>query len=651
MKKKYLLLFCILLSFFPNAYSQLSDLHYLPPLKQVSNNQAVQQQAYYLSTPETTPFSVQVFQGVSTTPVTTLTVSNASPIKYSLGDGDNNVTLVTNSNTGIVLSNSGLRFQAAGGQKFYVNYRGRSAAQATSLTSKGRQALGTIFKWGGIPNRANNANLTTTLGIMATEDNTTVTISGYDPNCEFRLGNDAGGITSNTITISLNAGQSYVVEAVKSQTTANIDGWLGATITANKKIAISNGGLNVGVNSSSQARDAAIDQPVPQNNIGKDYVFVRGNGTDETEFPIIIGTQNGTDIYVNGSATPIATINNGEYFEIPGSNYSSGTIGANMTVITSKEAYAYQCMAGSSAIQTIGLNFVAPVNCLLPDNLSNIPDIRDVAGLNFTGGITILASITTPNVNIKVTDGTGNVTLPTSIPASGLPWKSFFVPNLTGNVSVTSSGPIAVGFIGVNSNAGIAGYFSGFDTVPVVDLEISGGGCLPGADLVEKSGTFDAYQWYKDGVLIVGATSRSYTPTSPGDFFVRVTKGGCSYDSSILSAYNCDPEIVLTKTVDKSNVIEGDLINFKVTVKSLGVNPVNNLVITDLLPAELSFVSATPAKGTWTAPNWNIGQMTYGEVFSITIKAIVNEVNATSTVINTNFQYSNRSRSRCDYRR
>ncbi|MBC5838124.1 hypothetical protein [Flavobacterium muglaense] len=125
MKKKYLLLFCILLSFFPNAYSQLSDLHYLPPLKQVTNNQAVRNQAFYLSTPETIPFTVEVFEGASTTPVTVLVVSNAVPIKYDLGDGDNNISLVTNANTGIVLSNSGLRFQAAGGQKFYVNYRGR----------------------------------------------------------------------------------------------------------------------------------------------------------------------------------------------------------------------------------------------------------------------------------------------------------------------------------------------------------------------------------------------------------------------------------------------------------------------------------------------------------------------------------------------
>ncbi|MCW2119579.1 PKD-like domain-containing protein [Flavobacterium sp. 7A] len=635
MIKKYLYIFFISILTSHATYSQLSDLHYLPPLKQSSNRQAVVQQAFYLSTPEATPFTVQVFQGTGTTAVATLTVSNGSPVKYDLADGDNNITLVTNVNTGERLTNSGLRFVAASGKKFYVNYRGRSGAQATSLTSKGRQALGKEFKWGGIPNRANNASLTNTLGIMATTNGTVVTIKGYDPNCVFRKGNTRGAITDDILTINLDAGESFVLEASPNEAEANRDGWLGASISATQNIAISNGGLNVGIRAGSGSRDAAIDQPVPQNIVGRDYVFVRGNGTDETEFPIIIGTQNGTDIFVNGSSTPIATINNGEYFEIPGSNYSSGNIGANMTVITSKEAYAYQCLAGSSGIQTIGLNFIAPVNCLLPDNLSNIPDIRDVANLNFTGGITILASTSTPNSNITVTDGSGVVALPAPTNAAGLPWKSFFVSNLTGNVSVQSTGPIAVGFIGVNNNAGIAGYFSGFDTVPVVDLEITGGGCLPGSDLKELSGSFDAYQWFKDNTIIPGATSNIYTPSTPGDFFVRVTKGGCTYDSSILSAYNCDPEIILTKTVDKSNVLEGDTVIFKVSVKSLGVNPVTNLVINDLLPAELSFVSATAVHGTWTAPNWNIGTMTSGEVFTIFITAKVNEVTASSTVINT----------------
>jgi len=617
--------------------AQLSDVHYLPPLKQVSNNQAIVQQAFYLSTPEATAFNVNVYQGTGTVPVAILSISNATSGQYNVSDGDNNISLVDETNTGIVLSNSGLRFEAPGGEKFYVNYRGRSGSQATSLTSKGRAAAGNSFKWGGIPNRANNANLTTTLGIMATVDNTVVDIFGYDPACEFRLGNNLGGITADAIQIVLNAGQTYVLEAAKNQTAANVDGWLGASIKSDKKIVISNGGLNVGVNSGSQARDAAIDQPVPENVLGREYVFIRGNGqTDnQTEFPIIIGTQNNTQIFVNGSATAIATINNGEYFEIPGSNYSSNTAGANMFVTTSKEAYAYQCLTGASGIQTLGLNFIAPVNCLLPSVLSNIPNIQDVDGLNFNGGVTVVASTATPDGNITVTDGNGNVALPASTPVAGTTeWKTFFVSGLTGNVSVNSTGPIVVGFLGANNNAGIAGYFSGFDTVPVVELDVTGGGCLP-ADVFEATGGFDAYQWFKNGAIIASETNSSFTPDTPGDYFVRVTKGGCTYDSAILSVYSCAPELVLTKIDDVDPIIAGNDVTFTITAEYLGFNAINNLVITDILPTEFTLVSATPSSGTWSSPDWTIGTMQRGQLFTLDIVATANDVPSDITVTNT----------------
>ena len=133
-------------------------------------------------------------------------------------------------------------------------------------------------------------------------------------------------------------------------------------------------------------------------------------------------------IFVNGSATPIATINNGDYFEIPSNLYSSNTVGANMLVQTSKDVYAYQCMAGANTAYTQGLNFVAPVNCLLPDVMDNIPDIRNMAGTAVTGGLTIIAAVNTPDANIFVTDGNGAVALPASNPVAGsTDWKTFFL--------------------------------------------------------------------------------------------------------------------------------------------------------------------------------------------------------------------------------
>ncbi len=621
------------------GFSQLSDLHYLPPLKQGSNNSSVKEQAIYLSTPETTAFTVNAYIGSATTPDATFSISNISPGVYTLANGDNDVTMVKNGNTGIVINNSGLRFESPGGEKFYVNYRGTSSAQATSLTSKGRQALGTKFKWGGAPNYATTSDISTSLGIMATEDNTVVDITGYDFNCEFRLQNDRDGITSDNIQITLNKNESFVLEAYTNETSANIDGWLGASIVSTKDIAISNGGLNYGVvSSSSGSRDAGIDQPVPINKIGKEYVFIRGNGQNSTEFPIIIGTQNNTDIFVNGSTIPIATINNGDYFLVPGSNYSSGSPGANMLVTTSKDAYAYQNLAGSSGVQTIGLNFVAPVNCLLPDNLDNISDITNSAGTTLTGGITIIASTSTPDGNISVSDGSGAVILPASLSVAGsTDWKTFYISNLTGNVSVQSTGPIAVGFFGVNANRGIAGYFSGFDTVPEVDLEVNGGGCLPTAEVEVIDPNFDDYQWFENGVLIVGANSATYTPTQAGDYYVRVTKGGCTYDSQPLTAYYCDPDVVIKKVADKNTVSDGETVTFTITVESFGINAISNLVLTDILPDGISLLSSSVSKGSFTYPNWSVGGMNSGELETLTLVTRVSLPNvntSTATYIN-----------------
>ncbi len=609
------------------GFSQLSDLHYLPPLRQGSNNQAIQQQSIYLSTPVATAFTVNAYRGTNTTPIASFTISNTAPQEYTLSNGDNDITLVSASNTGVVLTDGGLRFEAPSGNNFYVNYRGRSGSQAASLTSKGRIALGTNFKWGGVPNLGSQVSKSNTLGIMATEDNTTVTLSGYDPDCEFRVGNNRAGITDDSYTIALDENESFVFETYigNSPTPAHERGWIGASIEADKDIVISNGSLNYGRQTGSSNRDAGIDQPVPENRLGKEYVFIRGNGNSNgwTEFPLIIATENNTQIFVNGSGTPIATINEGDFFEIPSSNYSANTVGSNMYVETSKDVYAYQCMGGSTTAYTQGLNFVAPVSCLLPDSMNNIPDITDAAGVTITGGVTITAAATTPDSNITVTDGSGTLTLPPSSSVAGTSdWKTFYLPSLTGNVSVQSTGPIAVGFFGFNGARGVAGYYSGFDTVPSIDLQITGNNCLPGAVLEISSGeTFDAYQWFSDGALIPGATSASYTGTTAGDYFLRVTRGPCTYDSNSISVYYCDPDIILNKSVDQNNVADGTNLTFTITVENFWDNPVTNLTLTDILPNGLEFVSAAVTSGTFTNPNWNLGTLNSGQLETLTLTA------------------------------
>jgi uncharacterized repeat protein (TIGR01451 family) len=241
------------------------------------------------------------------------------------------------------------------------------------------------------------------------------------------------------------------------------------------------------------------------------------------------------------------------------------------------------------------------------------------------------SSQTTPDNNINVTDGNGAVTLPPSSTVTGTSdWKTFYVPSLTGNVSVQSTGPVAVGFFGFNGARGVAGYYSGFDTVPSIDLEITGASCLPGAVLEIASGeTFDAYQWFGDGVLIPGATTSSFAASVAGDYFLRVTRGPCTYDSNSISVYYCNPDIELIKTADKAIIQEGETITFTIEAQNFGIDPATNLVISDVLPTGLSLVSATPSVGSWSSPNWSVGTLTSGSLESIDIVAIANFNNQT----------------------
>jgi gliding motility-associated-like protein/uncharacterized repeat protein (TIGR01451 family) len=632
MNSKVLLFYFALIISFSGA-AQLSDLHYLPPLKQGQNNAGIRQQAVYLSTPEPTTFTVNAYRGTNTTPVATFNISNVNPAVYSMSNGDNNIILVNNANTGVVLNNSGLRFESPSGNRFYVNYRGSSNAQSASLTSKGRVALGTTFKWGGVPNRGQHPSKSNTLGIMATEDNTTINLFGYDPGCEFRVGNNRAGITANTHQITLDANESFVYETYigNSPTQAHEDGWIGASIVSDKDIVISNGSMNFGRQVGASNRDAGIDQPVPENRLGKEYVFVRGNGNANgwTEFPLLIAISDNTQIFVNGSATPIATINNGDYFEIPSNMYSSNVAGANMLVETSKDVYAYQCMAGATTPYTQGLNFVAPVNCLLPDVMDNIPDIRNMAGTTVTGGMTIIAAVNTPDANIIVNDDNGPITLPASTPVAGsTDWKTFYIPNLNGDVSVTSTGPMAVGFFGFNGARGVAGYFSGFDTVPEVNLEIRGGsGCFVGSEIFEATdNNFDAFQWYKDGVLIPDANSPSYTPDGAGEYFLRGTKGPCTYDSNSILGLYCDPDIAIEKTVDNSEIMEGETATFTIRIQNWGVGPLTNLQVTDNIPTGLTLVNAFTITGSFSGNTWDIGTLEGGEVAELELEVRADEI-------------------------
>jgi len=101
-------------------------------------------------------------------------------------------------------------------------------------------------------------------------------------------------------------------------------------------------------------------------------------------------------------------------------------------------------------------------------------------------------------------------------------------------------------------------------------------------------------------------------------------------------------DIQLIKTVNDTIPFEGDTITFTISVTNQGIALSRNINVLDSLPDGLTLLSATPSSGTWTDPNWFVGNLDASEQDSIIITAIVNEGTAGDTITNTAFNTQDR---------
>ena len=89
-------------------------------------------------------------------------------------------------------------------------------------------------------------------------------------------------------------------------------------------------------------------------------------------------------------------------------------------------------------------------------------------------------------------------------------------------------------------------------------------------------------------------------------------------------------DLSVSKTVSNATPNVGDTITFTVTLSNQGPDPATNVQLTDLLPAGLTFVSATPTQGTYL-PNtglWDVGTVIAGTPQTLSIIATVVSPNA-----------------------
>jgi gliding motility-associated-like protein len=521
--KKKLLFFFIFISI--GCFAQFSKTHYIPPLTCVTN--LAGDHYLYISTPSSTDVHFKIIANGGST--ITGVVNKSTPYIYSIGQGQNTQLFTPKTSIGIV-TNKGYIIEAE--DLIYVSVRvnagfnaqGNSYAHAGGLVSKGNSALGKVFRLGAMLNPLFDPILLNFASILSTENGTTVTISNIPSGTV--LSN--GTIITGPITVTLNKNQSYVLALENyNNTVSNSSKMIGALVESDKPIVVNSGSFGGSnstiVNAQGPAgRDVGFDQIVPFEKTGKEYIFIKGKGTDELERVLLIANVDNTNVYIDGTTTPFKTINKGEYADIDGSKFTNG----NLYVTTSESVFAYQSIAGSAAPANQNLFFVPPLNCATPSVVDNIPLIESIGTIAYTGGLNIVTEV---GATVTINDSPIN-SIPVAV--TGNPnFVRYTIDNLTGNIAVKSNRQVYVSYFGTNGAATYGGYYSGFDTKPEIvtdKIAVSNSACIPNVQLkISTLSSYDTFQWYFNDQPITGATLNSYTPTQPGYYQVKGSIVGC----------------------------------------------------------------------------------------------------------------------------
>jgi gliding motility-associated-like protein len=595
MKSKIILLLLSFLAINTNSWAQLDVRHWIPPFYAKPGNgtgiQNINAHFVSLSTLSIDPIPVTIRNGLGQL-IDIVEISKDAPAEYSIGIGNSDpvnfpLNIVPTDSLNTVLKKQGLTFSSF--RPFFVNMRHKSGTQGTSLTSKGRAALGqrfysghlfTIYNTTAEAALWNNERRSHSISVMATEDNTTVTFDMIKLPIAL-----VGFAPGEPVTVTLNANESFVVGIDHSQySNPTINNANGIRITSDKDIVCNSGSWLSG---NQFGQDIGYDQIVPAEVVGQEYILVRGLGDQTTEHPIVVATEDNTEVYLNDDlVTPAALLNEGEYFIVPTESF---TANGNMYIVASQKVYVYQTLSGSSLNigPTVGLNFIPPLNCV-GAKVVNIPFVNSLAGDTGGGRINILSKLgASIYLNGDVTPLTG------ALPVTGnSDWVTYAFDPTTDNVFLESDSIMNVALLTRDDLVGTAGYFSGFTLQPVVGLTAGVPGslpCVPGNAIMQVFG-FDSYQWYFNGEPIEGATSNTLIPNFAGEYQVEGIDEACGFRflSDIVELPLCPSTIGAAK--DVQNVAEtfpGSKVfdvTYRVYVVNFSITTAQNIqVIEDVL--------------------------------------------------------------------
>ncbi|MCB9167104.1 MAG: gliding motility-associated C-terminal domain-containing protein [Flavobacteriales bacterium] len=439
------------------------------------------------------------------------------------------------------ICNTGLHIQSTADITCY--YESSNTNNPDILALKGVNGLGTEFyiplhKHAPFHNHDFNPYVNdlafASFDIVATQNNSTVMI--YSP-----VAVD-GHSALTPFVITLNAGQTYSCANTDPVThTDPLTHPSGAVVLSDKPVAVSIKD-DSNHNPSGGCYDLMLDQIVPVDILGTDYVAVKGalnNNGDESVF--VMAVENNTKVYINGSTTAVATLFAGQYYRHD-MDYLNGSPD-NATLITgSKPLYAVH-VTGFGCEQ--GMALLPPLNCAGSSQLSFTRSTSEAFYLNLL--------VRNGSQNDFVVTGPGTATIPGSafqvVPGTGGEWLAARIQYNTTEVPVNqafivsnTSDVFSLGIINGGATSGCRyGFFSEFAGKIVVDAGPDQNVCA--TDVVDLSGSVSG-----------GSTTGVWTATGSGTFQPNDTDLEATYVPSVgdialgsvtitlTSTGNCTPE-------------------------------------------------------------------------------------------------------------
>ncbi|HKK87686.1 MAG TPA: IgGFc-binding protein, partial [Saprospiraceae bacterium] len=370
--------FLFTLLYLPGALlAQLDTMHFMPPF---FASEAQGEQFIFLSTPSQQDITVEVRTPQGNL-LRNVTISNANPDFIYFGDNEDTRLMVEANQLGIPQDDEGLIFRSD--QEFYCNYRVTSndGNHSGSITCKGTIARGRVFRPGHLITSNAFGFKSNTVSIMALE-NATVRFTNLPNGLD--LANY--GVTNGTEVFQLDAGETLTLSAVYFLFAPNdVRGFFGSLIESTGDLVV-NVGSHTGGIVANNFRDIGIDQIVPMNSLGTEYILVRGNGLDVMESVIVCFHANNTELLVNGGLE--GTFDAGDFLQIDEDAY---TANGNMYLEASEDIAVYQMIGGLPDLATYGMNFIPPLSCLGEPEVDNIPFYNSIDDFSYDGNIIIIA--------------------------------------------------------------------------------------------------------------------------------------------------------------------------------------------------------------------------------------------------------------------